>query len=68
MDYEITVRVSDGEKTIEIPWQDVEDDFASFVLEKADPEIRVSFIKAFRLVTSRIHCVFLDRYKKLLIQ
>lgn len=68
MTYEITVKVTDGEKTIEIPWEDVKNDFIDFVLEKGDPEIHESFAKVFAVVESRIRCVFLDRYMEYLIQ
>ena len=68
MDYVITVRVSDGEKTIEIPWEDIVKDFIDFVYRTADLPRRRAFLTALRIVTSRIRCVFLDRYKKYLIQ
>ena len=68
MKYEITVKVTDGEKTIEIPWEDIKNDYIDFVLKKADPAIHEAFTKAFAIVTSRIRCVFIDRYKKYLIQ
>ena len=68
MDYEVTVKVTDGEKTIEIPWDDIKDDYIDFILEKASPEDQLVLSLAFRMVTSRIRCVFFDRYKKYLIQ
>jgi len=68
MDYEITVRVSAEDKVIEIPWEDIEKDFEEFISEKADPTTRRANLTVFRVIESRIRCVFLDRYKKYLIQ
>lgn len=68
MKCEITVKVSNGEKAIDIPWEDIKNDYTDFVLAKADPKIQESLTKALKLMESRIRCVFLDRCKKYLIQ
>jgi len=68
MNYEITVRVTDGEKTIDIPWEDIEKDYREFVTKTASSITLPSFLSSFKIVESRIRCVFLDRYKKYLIQ
>jgi len=68
MDYTITVRVAEDEKVIDIPWEDIEKDFTEFIKTKADPSVRKFNLTVLRVLKSRIHCVFLDRYKKYLIQ
>lgn len=68
MKYEITVRVAAEEKVIDIPWDDIKNDFVGFAGGIPDATLRRAFLSAFRIVTSRIRCVFLDRCKKSLIQ
>ena len=68
MDYEITVRVSAGEKVIEIPWEDIKEDYNTFVKAKADLGAYKSLQSALVIIESRVRNVFLDRYKKYLIQ
>jgi hypothetical protein len=68
MDYKITVRVEALEKVIDIPWTDVEKDYLEFISKTATSVTRPSFLSSFKIVESRIRCVFLDRCKKSLVQ
>jgi len=68
MNYTVTVRVTEDENVIDIPWEDIEKDFIEFIKSKADPSIRKFNLTVLKVVKSRIHCVFLDRCKKYLIQ
>lgn len=68
MEYDITVRVKAEEKVIDIPWDDIEKDYREFITKTASSITRPSFLSGFKIVESRIRCVFLDRYKRSLIQ
>jgi len=68
MDYTIVVRVSAEEKVIEIPWEDIKEDYNKFVRAKAALGTHKSLQSALVIIESRIRNVFLDRYKKYLIQ
>lgn len=68
MNYDITVRVQADEKVIDIPWEDIKEDYKDFVKAKAELGIHKSLQSALMIVESRIRNVFLDRYKKYLIQ
>ena len=71
MDYKITVRVEALEKVIDIDWKDIEHDLTMFIRKLIEPEEREereSYMRVFRVVTSRIKNVFLDRCKNSLIQ
>ena len=69
MKCEITVRVAAEEKVIDIPWEDIKNDYVDFILStENDPVLYASLALALKLIESRIRCAFLDRYKKYLIQ
>lgn len=63
---EITIKVTDGEKTIEFPWELLKENYKNFMVEQSHyTKLEETIL---RIVESRIRCVFFDIYQKHLIQ